>query len=116
MLQGGFNTGNTEHGLLRGPRRDSASGRCPTSQQSPTNPWCDTVTGWVTRFTGLGTYTIPKIEVQIAGTLRSDQGGEPGRELERAQLGAPSGLNRPFAGVAGNIDHGQPDRAGHALR
>ena len=45
----------------------------PTSL-SPTNPYCDTDTGFITRFTALGSYTIPKIDVQIAGTVRSDQG------------------------------------------
>ena len=42
--------------------------------QSPTNPWCNTSTGFVTRYTGLGSYTIPKIDVLFSGTFRSDQG------------------------------------------
>ena len=41
---------------------------------SPTNPYCNTNTGFITRFTALGSYTLPKIDVQIAGTVRSDQG------------------------------------------
>jgi hypothetical protein len=69
--------------------------------QSPTNPWCNTSTGWVTRFTGLGSYNIPKIDVQISGTMRSDQGG-----ALAANWAAPNtatvGLNRAFAGVAGS--------------
>jgi hypothetical protein len=39
-----------------------------------TNPWCHVNTGFITRFTGLGSWTIPRIDVQIAGTMRSDQG------------------------------------------
>ena len=50
--------------------------------------------------TGLGTYTIPKIDVLVAGTFRSDQGA-----VAAANWAAPNsatvGLNRPFAGVAG---------------
>jgi hypothetical protein len=39
-----------------------------------TNPWCHVNTGFITRFTGLGSWMIPKIDVQVAGTMRSDQG------------------------------------------
>jgi len=42
--------------------------------QNPTNPWCNTTTGMVTRYTGLGSYTVPKIDVLFSGTFRSDQG------------------------------------------
>jgi Carboxypeptidase regulatory-like domain len=38
------------------------------------DPFCHNRTGWVTRFTGLGAYTIPRIDVQIAGTFRTEQG------------------------------------------
>jgi Carboxypeptidase regulatory-like domain len=39
-----------------------------------TNPWCHVETGFVKRATGLGSWTIPRIDVQVAGTFRSDQG------------------------------------------
>ena len=68
--------------------------------QNPVNPWCDTSTGYVTRFTGFGSYMIPKIEVQLAGTFRSDQGGELDANWA-APNSATVGLNRPFAGVGG---------------
>src|SRR6266853_2311497 len=42
--------------------------------QSPTNPYCHADTGFVTRFTGLGSYIVPRVDVQISGTFRSDQG------------------------------------------
>ena len=67
---------------------------------NPTNPWCDTSSGWVTRATALGSYTIPKIEVQVAGTLRSDQGA-PLSANWTAPNSATVGLNRPFAGIGG---------------
>ena len=92
-LQGGFNSAKTDTRQLRGPMHGCR-------RRAPINPWCDTSTGFVTRFTGFGSYTIPKIEVQVAGTFRSD----PGSELD-ANWAAPNsatvGLNRPFAGVAG---------------
>jgi hypothetical protein len=68
--------------------------------QSPTNPWCDTSSGWLTRVTGLGTYTIPKVDVLVAGTFRSDQGVSLAANWA-APNSATVGLNRPYAGVAG---------------
>ncbi len=98
MLQGGFNTG------VAGNDYCDVRGAIPewtvVLAQSPTNPWCDTSSGWVTRATALGSYTIPKIDVQVAGTLRSDQGA-PLSANWTAPNSATVGLNRPFAGVGG---------------
>lgn len=92
VLQGGFNTFKTDS--------DSCDLRRKIPESAPTNPWCDTSTGWVTRVTALGTYTIPKVDVQVAGTFRSDQGASLGANWV-APNSATVGLGRPFAGVAG---------------
>jgi hypothetical protein len=92
MLQGGFNTANTTS--------DNCSLQALLPETSPTNPWCDTSTGWVTRITALGTYTVPKVDVLVAGTMRSDQGGSLAANWA-APNSATVGLNRPYAGVAG---------------
>ena len=42
--------------------------------QSPNNPWCNTSTGFITRYTGLGSYTVPKVDLLVSGTFRSDAG------------------------------------------
>jgi hypothetical protein len=98
VLQGGFNTANTHTDYCE--IRSAVPEWTVLGGQSPTNPWCDTSTGWVTRLTGLGTYTIPKVDVLVASTFRSDQGA-----MLAANWAAPNsatvGLNRPFAGVAG---------------
>ena len=93
VLQGGFNTAKTNS--------DSCELRGLLPETAPTNPWCGTSTGWVTRVTALGTYTVPKIDVLVAGTMRSDQGGDLAANWV-APNSATVGLNRPFAGVAGN--------------
>jgi hypothetical protein len=98
VLQGGFNTAKTDSdycGIRRALPEFTVVGA-----QSPANPWCDTSTGFVTRFTALGTYMVPKIDVQVAGTVRSDQGGDLAANWV-APNSATVGLNRPFAGVAG---------------
>ena len=41
---------------------------------SPTNPYCHVEPGFVTKMSGVASYIVPKIDVLIAGTVRSDQG------------------------------------------
>ena len=98
VLQGGFNTANT--GTDYCDIRSAIPEWTVLGAQSPTNPWCDTSSGWLTRVTGLGTYTIPKVDVLVAGTFRSDQGVSLAANWA-APNSATVGLNRPFAGVAG---------------
>jgi hypothetical protein len=51
----------------------------------------------VTRITALGAYTIPKVDVQISGTLRSDPGAPLAANYSVASAGTT--LGRPFAGL-----------------
>ncbi len=92
-LQGGFNTANTHS--------DSCALRALLPEIALLNPYCDNSTGWITRYTAISTYTVPKIDVLISGTLRSDQGGSLAANWA-APNSATVGLNRAFAGVAGN--------------
>jgi hypothetical protein len=90
-LQGGFNSAVT--------KSDSCDLRELLPETAAANPWCDTSTGWVTRYTALASYTIPKVDVLVAGTVRSDQG-----QSLAANWAVPNsatvGLNRGFAGLA----------------
>ena len=92
VMQGGFNTANTS--------ADSCALRAVLPETNPLGAFCNTSTGWVTRFTALGTYTVPRIDVQVSGTMRSDQGGDLAANWA-APNSATVGLNRAFAGVAG---------------
>jgi hypothetical protein len=104
VLQGGFNTAKTDSDYCEVRRAVPEytvvvlPGQPPA--QSPVNPWCDTSTGWVTRFTAIAAYTVPRLDVQVAATMRSDQGGDLAA-LWVAPNSATVGLNRPFAGIAG---------------
>ena len=96
MMQGGFNSG------VSGNDYCDVRAQIPEwtviLAQNPTNPWCDTTSGWQTRATALGSYTVPKVDVQISGTFRSD----PGQQLAAnwsATAANTVGLNRPFAGL-----------------
>jgi hypothetical protein len=95
MVQGGMNTGNSNNDYCE--IRAAIPEWTVLGAQSPTNPWCDTSTGWQTRFTALGSYTIPKVDVQVAGTLRSDQGTQLAANYSVAAAGTT--LGRAFAGL-----------------
>jgi hypothetical protein len=81
-LQGGINSGQTvrDNCAIRAVNPEftfntlaNASG--PSQQLvSPIVPYCHVSTGFVTRATALAAYTIPKVDVLLAGTFRSDQG------------------------------------------
>ena len=90
FFQGGINTGKTvsDNCEIRaklpelnavttvfGGFGTGVAGNPTVATINMTNPWCHVDTGFVTRVTGLGSWMIPKIAVQIAGTFRSDQGG-----------------------------------------
>jgi hypothetical protein len=96
MLQGGFNTGNSTNDYC--DVRAQIPEWTVILAQSPTNPWCDTSTGWQTRATALGSYVIPKVDVQVSGTFRSDPGGQLAANWT-ATNAATVGLNRAFAGL-----------------
>ena len=82
MMQGGLNSGQTVRDLcdIRNvnpelnyvtPANASGPGNV---YASPVFPYCHTSTGFVTRVTGLASYTVPKVEVLVSGTYRSEQG------------------------------------------
>jgi hypothetical protein len=102
VLQGGFNTGESGNDYcdVRQAIPEWTVAPPTSFTQSPINPWCDTSSGWVTRMTALGSYTIPKIDVQVAGTFRSDQGAQLAANWTAPNT-ATVGLNRPFAGIGG---------------
>jgi len=104
VIQGGLNTNNTSTDFcaLRAAIPEQSVILTP---YSPTNPWCSFSTGWITRYTALGSYTIPRIDVQIGGTIRSDKGAQlaanwaaPNSAISPS-LGRNLSLNAPSATV-----------------
>jgi hypothetical protein len=69
---------------------------------SPTTPYCHTDTGFVTRVTGLASYSVPKIDVLVSGTFRSDQGSPLAANYSVTNAIANAGpqpLGRSLSGV-----------------
>jgi hypothetical protein len=68
-----------------------------------TNPYCRSDPGFVTRMTAFGSYIIPKIDVQIATTFRSDQGAVLSANYAVPGAVAAQALGRPLAGGLPNV-------------
>jgi len=98
-FQGGLNTGATRTNYC--DARALAPEYTVLGAQNPTNPWCNTTTGWVTRYTGLGSYTLPKIDVLVSGTFRSDQGSPLAANM--VFTSGQTTLGRAFANNAPNV-------------
>ena len=98
VLQGGFNTAKT--------LTDSCAIRAAIPElvvlggASPTNPYCKNSTGFITRFTALGTYTLPKVGVQIGATMRSDQGSSLAANWAVPNAVIQPSLGRPLSNSA----------------
>ena len=100
-LQGGVNTGKqvTDYCAVRASLPELTLGAAGAIL-SPTNPNCRVDPGLVTKASFVGSYTVPKIDVLVAGTFRSDQGA-PLRATWNAPVAVVSAaLGRPAA-VAG---------------
>jgi len=97
-LQGGFNYART--GTDYCEVRSTIPEWTVLGAQSPTNPWCANTTSLL-RTTALGTYVVPKIDVQVAFTLRSDAGAALGANYVAAN--GETTLGRPFAGASQTI-------------
>ena len=81
--------------------------RVTTSTGALANPWCRVDEPFLTSFRGLATYIVPKIDVNVSATWRSDPGPSCGGlrrdERDRAPVARPPSVVRER--------HGQPGRA-----
>jgi hypothetical protein len=95
LFQGGFNSGTT--------RTDFCEVYAAVPEMGATNPWCNTSTGWVTRYSGLGSYTLPRIDVLVSGTFRSDQGAPLAANWVVSNAIVQPSLGRPLSNNAPNV-------------
>jgi hypothetical protein len=99
LFQGGMGSGTTRTNYC--DPRGAAPEYTVLGAQGPTNPWCNTSTGWVMRYTGLGSYTVPKVDVLLSGTFRSDKGAQLAANM--AFTAAQTTIGRNFANNAPNV-------------
>ena len=104
-FQGGINTGKTTNDYCanRAQLPELSIGILGATL-SPTNPYCHVDPGYITKMSGVGSYIVPKIDILIAGTIRSDQGAP-----QRAIWNAPTAtvvnpaLGRTVSGGAATL-------------
>jgi hypothetical protein len=70
---------------------------------SPVFPYCHTSTGFTTRVTGLATYTVPKIDVLVSGTFRSEQGAPLAANFTVTNAMVAAELGRNLSAPGGSV-------------
>jgi len=109
MLQGGVSTGRTstdDCDVVRTIGRTSfgsaLSGFTASPSDGPSQLYCHVQTAWLTQVKLIGSYTVPRIDVQLAGTFQS----RPGPQLA-ANYNAPLSAYGPSLGriiSGGNVN------------
>jgi hypothetical protein len=89
-VQGGVNTGKTV--------TDNCEIQAQLPEIAPNDPYCHSDPGFVTRVTGLASYTVPKVDVLVSGTFRSDQGTSLAANYVVTSAVAQQTLGRPLSG------------------
>jgi len=99
-MSAGINSGKTVNDLcdLRAAIPELANAFVGT-----TNPYCHVDPGFVTKVTGLASYTIPKVDVLVAGTVRSDQGAPLRATWNAPVANVTAALGRPAQAVGATI-------------
>jgi hypothetical protein len=81
-LQGGTSTGRRAEDVcaIKAALPEYGTGPAGANNSivagSPVNPYCRVIEPYRTDFRGLATYTIPRVDVQVSGTWRSNPGDE----------------------------------------
>jgi hypothetical protein len=95
VIQGGVNSGRTV--------TDTCNLRAALPETAVSDPYCRNDPGFVTRATGLAAYTVPKIDVLVSGTFRSDQGTPLAANYVVSTQEAARTLGRPLSGNAPSV-------------
>jgi len=90
-LQGGTNTGRAVQDL------------CDVIIDNPSQRNCRAVRPFLTDIRGLAVYTVPKVSVQVSGTLQSRPGPEMVATWNVPSAVVAQSLGRPLAGNAANV-------------
>jgi hypothetical protein len=108
QLQAGSSTGQrvTDYCEVRAKLPEQAVGFSTASEvaaYSPVNPYCHVAPGNTTRMTAAGTYTVPKVDVLVAGTFQSSPGEPLQANYVVTSAVAAQTLGRPLANSATNV-------------
>jgi hypothetical protein len=106
-VQGGLNVGKTVLDICDAresqPEISGVGGSGITPAVGLTNPYCLSDPGFVTRVTGLASYTIPTVDVLVSSTFRSDQGASLAANWAAPASLVAAALGRPVAGGGSTV-------------
>jgi hypothetical protein len=85
--------------------RSGNTGLTTTANIAPLE-FCHNATNWLTQVKFLGSYTIPRIDVMVSGTLQNLPGPEILANYNLPSTVAARTLGRPLAGGAANVTVG----------
>jgi hypothetical protein len=91
-FQGGTSTGRLE--------TNTCAVRAALPELAPLNPYCDVLPPFLTQVKALASYRIPKIDVQLSGTMQSIPGAVLAANYGVPTAVAAQSLGRPLAGSA----------------
>jgi hypothetical protein len=94
LLQGGVSTGRTS--------TDSCEIRAVVTESAALNPFCHIDTNFLTQVKLLGTYTVPKVDVQLSATFQSLPGPQVTANYLALNSQIEPSLGRPLSGGAAN--------------
>jgi hypothetical protein len=95
LLQGGLSTGRRT--------TDNCEILAKLPEIAPTNPYCHVQTKFLTDVKFLGLYTIPRVDVQVSGTLRNESGPQILADYNATNADVAPSLGRNLAGGARNV-------------
>jgi hypothetical protein len=94
MVQGGISTGRTA--------TDSCEVLALVPESGPLNPFCHVDTKFLTQIKLIGTYTLPKVNVQFSGTFQSLPGPQVTANYVATNAVVQPSLGRLLSGGAAN--------------
>ena len=106
-FQGGLSTGSTlqDTCALRAqlPEWNGPGGTGAFNAVLPTIPYCNFTTLWLTQVKGLGTYSVPKVDVQISAGFQSMPGPAISADFNANAAFTQPSLGRAISGGASSI-------------
>ncbi|MES1166080.1 MAG: carboxypeptidase regulatory-like domain-containing protein [Verrucomicrobiota bacterium] len=105
-FQGGLSTGSTFQDICAVKAKLPEWTRAllpPFTPTSPTDPYCRYSTQWLTQIKGLGTYSVPKVDVRVSLGIQSMAGPEIAANFNATNALTQPSLGRPLAGGVANV-------------
>ena len=108
-IQGGTSTGRTVtddcdlRAKVPEPAESRATSGLITTANVVAQQYCHSATNWLTQLKMLGSYTIPRLDVRVSGTLQNLPGPPILANYNLPSAVAAQSLGRPLSGGAANI-------------